>query len=325
MSLEAGPLLHRRSLEGAAETERVPFARSEADKKKRGSLIHLQRKTSHESFVMRIPKIIYGTAWKKERTCDLTYQAVKSGFRGIDVACQPKHYNERGVGQALAKLKDEGITRNAIFIQTKFTSLDGQDLNQPLPYDSKATLSEQMEQSLQTSLKNLETDHIDSLVLHSPMRTLQATIEAWKKLEDFHDRSVVKHIGISNIHQLPVWEELYDKARVKPHFVQNSMHEGNLFDCYMRESCRERNVQYQSFWTLTGAPRVLKHPHLLEIARKKGWTPEQVWFRYHIEDGVIPLSGTTSQKHMEDDVMISQIDEGLSEEEKTIIHKFLWG
>ena len=38
--------------------------------------------------------IIYGTAWKKERTAELVVAAVLAGFRGIDTACQPKHYQE---------------------------------------------------------------------------------------------------------------------------------------------------------------------------------------------------------------------------------------
>lgn len=41
---------------------------------------------------MLMPKILYGTAWKKERTADLVVKAVLAGFRGIDTACQPKHY-----------------------------------------------------------------------------------------------------------------------------------------------------------------------------------------------------------------------------------------
>jgi diketogulonate reductase-like aldo/keto reductase len=39
-----------------------------------------------------VPRIIYGTAWKKEATTDLVVKAVLNGFRAIDTACQPKHY-----------------------------------------------------------------------------------------------------------------------------------------------------------------------------------------------------------------------------------------
>lgn len=44
--------------------------------------------------VQAIPAFIYGTAWKKEKTADLVYQALCSGFTGVDTAAQPKHYRE---------------------------------------------------------------------------------------------------------------------------------------------------------------------------------------------------------------------------------------
>ena len=62
---------------------------------------------------VKMPRIIYGTAWKKDRTADLVVKAVLAGFRGIDTACQPKHYDEALVGAALNRLKDHGIERDA--------------------------------------------------------------------------------------------------------------------------------------------------------------------------------------------------------------------
>eukprot|EP00984_Skeletonema_dohrnii_P019955 scaffold9647_cov72-Skeletonema_dohrnii-CCMP3373.AAC.1 len=91
----------------------------------------------------KLPYIVYGTAWKKDATASLVSKAVESGFRFIDTACQPKHYNEAGVGEgwkeAAAKL---GLTRSDFFLQTKFTSLDGQDPNK-IPYDELETLEHQ--------------------------------------------------------------------------------------------------------------------------------------------------------------------------------------
>jgi diketogulonate reductase-like aldo/keto reductase len=51
---------------------------------------------------MRSPKILYGTAWKKDDTARLVTTAIQLGFCGIDTACQPKHYNEAGVGAGIA-------------------------------------------------------------------------------------------------------------------------------------------------------------------------------------------------------------------------------
>lgn len=59
----------------------------------------------------KTPKLIYGTAWKKEGTANLVYQALKAGFRGIDTAAQPKHYDERGVGAGLKLAVKDGIVR----------------------------------------------------------------------------------------------------------------------------------------------------------------------------------------------------------------------
>ena len=96
------------------------------------------------------PLILYGTAWKKDRTKELVLLALQAGYRAIDTACQPKHYNEAGVGEAVQL---SGIPRADIFLQTKYTPLAGQD-PQRVPYDPKAPLEEQVKQSVATSLRN---------------------------------------------------------------------------------------------------------------------------------------------------------------------------
>uniref|UniRef100_A0A914YJJ9 Uncharacterized protein n=1 Tax=Panagrolaimus superbus TaxID=310955 RepID=A0A914YJJ9_9BILA len=93
---------------------------------------------------IKMPRFIYGTAWKKDRTTELVVKAVLNGFRGIDTACQPKHYQEDLVGQALVTLqKEHNISRESLFVQTKFTSIDGQD-PQKIPYDRNAPLPDQL-------------------------------------------------------------------------------------------------------------------------------------------------------------------------------------
>src|ERR1700748_1352215 len=112
-----------------------------------------------------IPSFLYGTAWKEDRTAALTELAIRSGFRAIDTANQRKHYFEAAVGEALAAAYKAGIvTRAELFLHTKFTSLPGQDHR--LPYDPEASLSEQVAQSMASSLQHLGTDHVDSYVMH---------------------------------------------------------------------------------------------------------------------------------------------------------------
>lgn len=59
----------------------------------------------------KIPRLVYGTAWKKGRTDDLVYKAIKAGFRGIDTAAQPRHYQEKLVGDGIRRAIKEGIVK----------------------------------------------------------------------------------------------------------------------------------------------------------------------------------------------------------------------
>ena len=92
-------------------------------------------KAAASSMTGRALPFLYGTAWKKERTTDLVLQAVLAGFRGIDTACQPKHYREDLVGAALKRLAEEhGVRRDSLWLQTKYTPVSGQD-PADIPYD----------------------------------------------------------------------------------------------------------------------------------------------------------------------------------------------
>lgn len=64
-----------------------------------------------------LPAFLYGTAWKKERTAELVYQAICNGFRGVDTAAQPKHYREDLVGEGVRRAIDEGkVGREDLFV-----------------------------------------------------------------------------------------------------------------------------------------------------------------------------------------------------------------
>src|SRR5580704_3761976 len=113
---------------------------------------------------IRVPRFLYGTAWKEDDTAHLTKLALEQGFRGIDTANQRRHYHEAAVGQAIAASLASGlVTRQDLFLQTKFTFRRGQDHR--LPYDPKAPVATQVEQSFASSLEHLGTDAIDSYLL----------------------------------------------------------------------------------------------------------------------------------------------------------------
>ncbi|MGZ8153626.1 MAG: aldo/keto reductase family protein [Methylovulum sp.] len=260
------------------------------------------------AYGVRMPRIIYGTAWKKERTAALVEKAVTLGFRGIDTACQPKHYHEPGVGEGLAASLNAGVvTRADIYLQSKFTPLSGHDPER-IPYDSKAALSEQVAQSFQTSLSNLKTTYLDALVLHSPLTNEAQLMAVWRSMEDIFAAGGVLQLGLSNCYSLAQLESLYEKAKIKPAVLQNRFHAQTGYDSEIREFCRQRQIFYQSFWTLTANPDILQHAVIQTLAEKYQRSPAQIFFRYLSQIDIIPLTGTTAENHMREDLAIFEFD-----------------
>jgi diketogulonate reductase-like aldo/keto reductase len=247
-------------------------------------------------------RILYGTAWKKEQTEALVRQAVQLGFQGIDTACQPKHYHEPGVGAALA-----GLKRDELFLQTKFTPLSGQDPKR-IPYDPDAPLAKQVMQSFETSLRNLRTDYIDSLVLHSPYPREEQTLEVWQAMEQLVDSGQVRQLGISNCYHLATLRSLQRASRIKPAVLQNRFYAETDYDVEIRAFCRKQRITYQSFWTLTANPELLADDTIRLLSLKYQRTPAQVLFRYLTQMDVVPLTGTRSETHMREDLAIFEFE-----------------
>jgi diketogulonate reductase-like aldo/keto reductase len=248
---------------------------------------------------VRIPRILYGTAWKKDDTESLVRTAILQGFRGIDTACQPKHYHEAGVGAGWSGT----LARADLYLQTKFTALSGQDPAR-IPYDAKAPLAEQVRQSLGVSLRNLRTDYLDCLVLHSPLPSTRQTLEVWRTMESLVESREVRQLGISNCYRLGELEALFDSARYKPTVVQNRFYADTGYDREIRAFCRQHGVIYQCFWTLTANPQVLTHRTVRDLAKKHSRTPPQILFRYLTQNDIVPLTGTRSEIHMREDLAI---------------------
>ncbi|KAL7481969.1 hypothetical protein ACHAW6_007654 [Cyclotella cf. meneghiniana] len=252
------------------------------------------------------PYLLYGTAWKEENTASLVTQAIHAGFRFIDTACQPKHYNEAGVGKGWTTAASQlGLERSDFFLQTKFTSINGQD-PENIPYDKTAPLEEQVKQSLEASLRNLRTDYIDSLVLHSPMETMEDTLRVWKVFESFVTDGKVRQIGISNCYNFRDLRKLYQEATIKPAVVQNRFHDKTKYDVQLREICNLYGIKYQSFWTLTAPSnrRAMANDDWKEMAREKGLTPQTLMYAFMMALGHTPLDGSSDVNHMKEDVKL---------------------
>ena len=254
---------------------------------------------------VRVPRFLYGTAWKEERTRPLTELALRQGFRGIDTANQRRHYHEAAVGQAVAAALAAGlVTRNDLFLQTKFTFRAGQDHR--LPYDPKAPIRRQVEQSFASSLEHLGASIIDSYLLHGPTQRsglAAADWEAWRAMEALHDAGRARLLGVSNF-TLEQLQRLCEQARVPPRFVQNRCYASRGWDRAIREFCGARGMVYQGFSLLTANRDVLAHPEMVRIARRHGRSAAQVVFRFALDAGMVPLTGTTDTGHMCEDLEV---------------------
>lgn len=250
-----------------------------------------------------IPDFLYGTAWKEDRTKALTELALRTGFRGIDTANQRRHYFEAGVGEGLAAAYRAGVvTREDLFLQTKFTYQHGQDHR--LPYDPAADFSTQVAQSMQSSLKHLGTDHVDSYVLHGPASGQGWTeydVETWAAMVKERDAGRTRLLGVSNV-SLRHLQQMIAMGAEAPAFVQNRCFASRGWDRDVRSFCTERNIVYQGFSLLTANPEVLRLRFVAEIAAREKATPAQVVFRFAQVVGMLPLTGTTDAEHMKQDL-----------------------
>jgi diketogulonate reductase-like aldo/keto reductase len=266
-----------------------------------------------------VPSFMYGTAWKEEATARLVQLAVASGFTAIDTANQLIHYQEALVGEALQALAAKGVKRESLFLQTKFTSVDGQGGREP--YDGSADITTQVNQSFTSSLNHLRTDYLDSYVLHAPYsrRGLgEADWEVWAAMEALYESGQTKMIGVSNI-TAPQLELLCARAKVKPMMVQNRCFAALGWDYPVREHCRAEGIIYQGFSLLTANTDVLAAEEVRAIARRLKTGPPQVIFRFAMQIGMLPLTGTTNERHMIDDLGAEQLV--LSGEEVQLIER----
>jgi diketogulonate reductase-like aldo/keto reductase len=269
---------------------------------------------------LSVPSLFYGTAWKEERTAPLVERALAAGFRGFDTANQRKHYCEAAVGDALAAaVAAGGVTRAQLFLQTKFTYREGQDHR--LPFDAAAPLAEQVRQSLASSLQHLHVGYVDSFVLHGPLYRdgwSDADRQVWRAMSELARAGQTRLIGVSNVGPAQL-AALLDEAEVKPAFVQNRCYARAGWDREVRALCRAHDVVYQGFSLLTANRRELAQPAVASLAARHGRTVAQVVFRFALQLGMIPLTGTSDPRHMREDLAV--FDFALDEDELGLIEQ----
>jgi len=194
-----------------------------------------------------------------------------------------------------------------------------------LPYNPALSVKDQVHASITSSLYNLrsggdEPQYLDSVLLHSPLRSMTETIEVWGVLGEFVRLGQIRHIGIANC-PLPVLKRL-DGEVLPPAIVQNGFYPETSYESNLRAYCRSHGIVFQSFWTLTGNPVLVTDQAVVDLARKVGVEEEVAVYALVLGlKGISVLDGTTKEKRMLGDLMgVEMVGEWAGEE----VNKVEW-
>ena len=219
-----------------------------------------------------IPLVGTGTLFAKgSELADGLAECINDGYRLIDTAAQ--YANEVAVGEGIRR---SSVPREEIFITTKVAGSDqGRGLTR---------------HGLEDSLRRLNTDYVDLLLIHWPNPSRGLAVETWQEMLELHAEGLVKHVGVSNFlpHQL---EELYQATGVWPVVDQIQLSPA-LARTEVRAFLAERGIVAEGWRPLGQAEHALDQIIVHTIAERHGVEPSQVVLRWAVQQGavVIPAS-----------------------------------
>ena len=245
---------------------------------------------------VKMPKAGYGVFQikDKEECIKVVMDAIDAGYRLIDTA--QSYGNEEAVGEAIAK---SSVDRSELFITTKvWISNYGYE-------KAKASVEE--------SLKKMNLDYLDLVLLHQPFKDYHG---AYKALIDLYKEGKIKAIGVSNFYP----DRLVDLALDTEVIPAVNQVEVNPF--HQQEKALEYNRKYGvqlEAWApfAEGKNGIFSNETLVEIGKKYNKSVGQVILRWLVQRGIIPLAKTVRKERMLENINIFDFE--LSEEDmKTI-------
>lgn len=252
---------------------------------------------------VKMPMLGYGVYQVDPAECARCVRdALDVGYRLIDTA--QAYYNEEGVGQAV---KESGISREELFITTKVWISNGG--------------YEKAKASIDGSLKKLQMDYIDLLLIHQPFNDYYGT---WRAMEEAYKAGKLRAIGVSNFFpdrladlcQFVEIKPMVNQVETHPFFQQTAAH----------ENMKKYGVVHESWGPFAeGKKALFTHPVLTKIAAKHGKTVAQVVLRFLLQSDVVVIPKSTHKERMienlqvfdfqldqEDMVTIRALDDGES-------------
>ncbi len=224
-----------------------------------------------------IPVLGFGTWSLSDEVCSRAVEAaIKSGYRHIDTAA-----NYRNEDRVAEGIRAGGVPREELFITTKV----GRDNLEDSAF----------KRSVENSLKLLEVDQVDLLLIHWPSQTIPVA-DTIRTLNAVKRAGWTRHIGVSN-HPVALLDEAW-AATEEPIVTNQCEFHPYLSQNKLRAACRARDMIFTAFSPL-GRKVVLEDPAITGIAAAKGRTPAQVVLRWSIQqDGVMTIPQSTNPDHI---------------------------
>lgn len=240
---------------------------------------------------VKMPKLGYGVyQTPPEETEACISEAICAGYRSIDTA--QAYGNEEGVGNAIAK---SGLLREEFFITTKVWITNAG--------------YEKAEASIAESLKKLQTEYIDLLLIHQPFGDYYGTYRA---MEEAYDQGKVRAIGVSNFYP-DRYLDLCHFSRIKPAVNQVETH---VFQQQKvaKEYMKKNGTQIMSWGPFAeGKNDYFNNPVLKKIGDRHGKTVAQTALRFLLQSDVVLIPKSTHKNRMEENFDV--FDFTLSEDE----------
>ena len=231
-----------------------------------------------------IPQIGFGTSPLNDKeVAPLVVSAIEAGYRHIDTAY--RYNNEKGVGQGI---RDSGIERESLFVTTK---LDGQ-----FQGDDRAI------GGLDESLRRLDLDYVDLLLIHWPLPQRDEYISTWKTFEKLVAAGKARSIGLSNFKPAHI-DRLLSEVSIRPTINQIQLNP-NITRPEQRAYNLEQGIITEAWSPLGAGNDLLENPTLAAIGAKYGKTPGQVVLRWHIELGIVAIPRSANPGHIAQNINI---------------------
>lgn len=268
-----------------------------------------------------IPHIGLGTYPFEGRVmADMVKTAVNVGYRLFDTA--DDYRGEPGIGIAVRELENEGVKREELFLQTKISDnnahedepLKGIYFNPTSDFMHRHTVAELVREKVATSLRDMNTDYIDSLLIHYPFPNY--IVDIWKTMIEMKEEGIVRYIGVSNFHERHI-EQLISSTGVTPDinevYVSPIGIKKDLVDY-----CDSHDILVMPYSPLMDvAHGKISEERLRPIMEKYNKSLAQVVLRWNIERGCFPLPKTKNPSRLKENFNV--FDFSLTEDEVDII------